>query len=101
MLITGPLIALAVVAVLALVLRWAFNADVRKIDTALIAAARDDDFGLLSVAGTVDSIEEADALRERLASAGIRATTAPAPEGRFRILVFAIELPTARRVVGR
>jgi hypothetical protein len=68
-----------------------------RIDAGTSSAA---DYGLLAVAGEVDSPEAARRLRDRLSSAGIRSTTALAAPGRIRVLVFATELPTARRVVG-
>jgi hypothetical protein len=101
MLVIGPLIAFGVVAALAAVLRWAFNSpDLTRTEDVVFATARDDDFGLLSIAGLVDTTDEAHTLQELLAGAGIRATTAAGRDGRIRVLVFASELSAARRVVG-
>jgi hypothetical protein len=60
----------------------------------------DDDFGLLDVAAIVDTADTAEQIRAVLADAGIRATVAPAADGRVRVLVFETEVARARRVVG-
>jgi hypothetical protein len=100
MLVLGPLIAFGVIAALAAILRWAFDSDVSRIEPTVFADRSVDDYGLLSVTGVADSPDDAKALQERLASAGIRSTTAVGRDGRVRVLVFAAELPAARRVVG-
>ncbi len=99
-LVVGPLIAFGVVAALAAILRWAFNSDSARTEAAAVRPARDDDFGLLSIADIVETMDEARALQDLLASAGIRATTAIGRDRRIRVLVFASELSAARRVVG-
>ena len=69
--------------------------------TAEISDIRDSgDFGLLVDATRVDSAEEAQRIRRVLADAGIRATTAPGPDGRYRVLVFAADVHRARRVAN-
>ena len=100
MLIVGPLIAFGVIAGLAAVLRWAFDSDVAKVQERIFAAAGDEDYGLLSVASTAESAEDAAEAQRLLASVGIRATVAAAPGGRVHLLVFTSELEQARRVVG-
>jgi hypothetical protein len=98
--VAGPLIAFGVVAALIAVLRWAFDSDIAGTEAKLFAAANDDDFGLLGVAGVVESDDEAETVRAVLADAGIRATTSRKADGRVRILVFASELEQARRLAG-
>jgi hypothetical protein len=95
--VVGPLIAFGVVAALAAVLRWAFDGDVATAHFTRLAA---EDYGLLSVVGVADSLAEARMLQSRLATADIRATTAVAPDGTVRVLVFTTELEKARRLVG-
>jgi hypothetical protein len=67
---------------------------------ALAASGADDDFGLLAVAATVPTAEEAARVRRVLAGAGIRATTTVGHDGRHRVLVFASDVLRARRVAG-
>jgi hypothetical protein len=97
MLVVGPLIAFGVIAALAAILRWAFDSDVARTPEKIFGV---EDFGLLSVAGVVESADEAWTMQHLLADAGIRATTALAPDGQVRILVFTADLEQARRVVG-
>jgi hypothetical protein len=97
MYVVGPLIAFGVIAALSAVLRWAFDG---KLARTWHEAGGDADYGLLSVAGVVDSPLEAHDAQQLLSGVGIRATTAPRPDGRVQILVFSSELELARRVVG-
>jgi hypothetical protein len=59
-----------------------------------------DDFGLLCAAAVTDDPDVAEEIRGLLADAGIRATSALRPDGRFLILVFGEEVEEARRLVG-
>lgn len=65
-----------------------------------VPLADDQDYGLLSVAGTVESMAEAQTLQDLLAIADIRSTTAPMADGAVRVLVFTSDLARARRVAG-
>ncbi len=94
--VVGPLVAFAVVAILAAILRWTFNADMTRAQERLYGT----DFGLLRVVSVADDMLEARALKERLAGAGIRSTFAMAPGGRVNVLVFESELMAARQVMG-
>jgi hypothetical protein len=97
----GPLIAFGVIAGLSAILRWTFSADgSRAAQVRFFEPSEPEDFGLLSVAGVVANTDDAQALQGMLADAGIRATIAPAKDGRVRVLVFTSDLETARRVVG-
>jgi hypothetical protein len=100
MLVLGPLIAFGVIAALAMILRWAFGSDADRVEAIAETDPTPEDYGLLSVTGVADSAEDARTLQELLASAGIRSTTSETRDGKVRVLVFASELPAARRVVG-
>ena len=93
------LAAFAAVAVLGLILKFFFG---RGRDSVTVAWSSTDpaDFGLLAPAAVVDDAEDADALRELLADAGIKATKARARDGRYLVLVFRSELNRARQVAG-
>jgi hypothetical protein len=101
----GPLIALALVAVLGLVfwrlgLEWVESADDPLRDLYGLSIFSDpDDFGLLCPAAVTDEREEAEEIRLLLADAGIRATQAMRGDGRFAVLVFLEELEAAKRIV--
>lgn len=82
------LITLAVIGLLALVLRWASSLDTDR--------AHRKDYGLLREVATVPSVTAARAVERRLAAAGVAATTVPAPDGEhLHILVFPADQRTA------
>ncbi len=93
----GPVVAFAVVGLLALLLRWTFRRG-----TSLVAprpkAGAPDDYGLLVAVASPPSFAEAELIRARLAAQGIRATLAPTTEGP-RVLVFPDEARTARALL--
>lgn len=73
------LVALMVVGVLGLVLRWAFAGE----------SHRRRDYGLLREVAKVPSRTAARFVEERLHAVGVRATTVPAEDGEgLRVLVF-------------
>jgi hypothetical protein len=75
------LLGLAVMALLAAILRWASSLDTDK--------AHRKDYGLLREVAKVPSTTAARVVEERLHNVGVRATTVPDPEGNgLRILVF-------------
>lgn len=75
------LLGLAVMALLAAILRWASSLDTDK--------AHRKDYGLLREVAKVPSTTAARVVEERLQNVGVRATTVPDPEGNgLRILVF-------------
>ncbi len=94
--ILGPLVALAVTGVLALVLRWAYGAAKPQ----LVAPQENGDFGLLREVALVETDDGANALRALLSDAGIRSTTAKVPGAGTRVMVFATDLDRARSLVG-
>jgi hypothetical protein len=94
--LAGPLIAFAVVGVLAAVLRWAFGRD--AIERPPTVA---DDFGLLRVAALVDCLDVAQEVRNALRQAGIRSTVSTGLDGFIKILVFPDDAGRARRLLKR
>jgi hypothetical protein len=76
-----PIVGLAVMALFAVVLKWASSMDTDK--------AHRKDYGLLREVAKVPSSRAARVVEERLQKAGVRATTVPDPEGEgMRVLVF-------------
>lgn len=94
--LVGPLIAFAVVGVMAAVLRRALGRDQLRPAPPLA-----DDFGLLRVAALVDRLEVAQAVRGTLRRAGIRSTLSTGLDGLIKILVFPDDAGRARRVLER
>lgn len=109
-LLFGPLIALAVVGVLAVILRGFFGREGHgdrgdfgrrgRFRRGIRPGYVFDDYGLLCAAAISDDPETAVRIRSLLGEAGIRATLATGADGRVRVLVFEHELDRARRVVG-
>jgi len=93
-LLVAPVIALALVGVLALLLRWAFGHG-----SSLVARTPREgapqDYGLLVVASEPATFAEAEQQQRRLLQAGLRATTAPTTDGP-RVLVFPADADAAR-----
>lgn len=86
------LIAMAVMGLFVLVLRWASSLDTDK--------AHRKDYGLLREVAKVPSSTAARVVEERLQNAGVRATTVPDPEGNgLRVLVFPADQATAIRTL--
>jgi len=86
------LVGLSVMALFAVVLRWASSLDTDK--------AHRKDYGLLREVARVPSSTAARVVEERLQEAGVRATTVPDPEGDgLRILVFPDDREVAIRTL--
>ncbi|HEV7825552.1 MAG TPA: hypothetical protein VGP02_11645 [Mycobacteriales bacterium] len=83
----GPLVAVGVVGVLALVLRWAH------------AGSQPIDYGMLAEVATVPDLAAAHELRALLSDAGIRSTLSTDRTGRTRVLVFPGDARRARELV--
>jgi hypothetical protein len=114
-LVAGPIIAFIVVAVLAGILRWAFDTDLARAQTRIFAGAKSPedaapatdpadtsslpDYGLLRVAAVVGDADAARRMQDTLRDAGIRSTVAADPSGQVRVMVFEAELAIARRLV--
>ena len=86
--LAGPVIAFAVIAGLALFLRWAFRGEARRRPPA--------DDGLLTRVATLSDRESALALRAVLSDAGIRSTVRATGAHRAEVLVFPEDADRAR-----
>ncbi len=103
--LAGPLIAFALIGVLAGVLRWGIDCDGADDDRdagsdgldLLAAGPPEDDYGLLSPAALADDADVAGEVRRLLSAAGIRSTQATRYDGRIVVLVFADHVEEARR----
>ena len=94
----GPGMAMLVVGVLALLLRWAF----RRGGSLVARAPRPgppSDYGLLVSVATPGSYVEAELLRSTLAAAGLKATVATTTDGP-RLMVFAGDEQRARSLLA-
>ncbi|NUR26553.1 MAG: hypothetical protein HOV83_12025 [Catenulispora sp.] len=94
--VIGPVIALAVAGVLALLLHRSLT---RPEPPAAVADPHPDDFGLLVPVATCRDQVDADLVREHLRSAGIRSTLAVDQSGKIRVMVFSDALDKARKLV--
>jgi hypothetical protein len=95
----GPAVAFAVLAVLAVFMRWAFGTGYGR-DKRGRAPAPPADDGLLTTIATLSRRESALALRAVLSDAGIRSTVrCPAPH-RADVLVFPEDAPRARSLAA-
>ncbi len=90
--LAGPVIAFAVIAVLALFLRWAFRSEPRRRPPA--------DDGLLTRIATLSRRESALALRAVLSDAGIRSTVRTPRSNRAEVLVFPQDAARARALIA-
>ncbi|WP_432573731.1 hypothetical protein [Kineococcus sp. SYSU DK005] len=93
----GPIIALLVVAVLALLLRWTFSRG-RSLVERRPSRGDSSEYGLLEVVSAPATFVEAEVQRRTLLDAGIRATLAPTTEGP-RVMVFPEEAGLARQLL--
>ncbi len=101
----GPFLAVALTGFLGAIF-WRWQTLERTPDDPLrdlysgLAILHSEDYGLLCPAAVTDDPDLADEIRELLAGAGIRSTSAIRPDGRFLVLVFGEEAEEARRLVG-
>ena len=93
----GPVVAFAAVAVLALLLRWAFSSGKSLVERRP-SSGRAVDYGLLEVVASPPTAAEAEVLRGRLRDGGIRATLVPTTDGP-RLMVFPEDAPRARQLL--
>ena len=91
----GPLVAVAVMVLLALFMRWAFGTGYGHERP----AARDDE-GLLTLVATLSRRESAVALRAVLSDAGIRSTVRFPAAHRADVLVFPEDADRARALAA-
>lgn len=95
----GPLVALGGLAVLSLLLRWAFS----RGQSVVAAPARPgdpDQYGLLAPVATPPTYAEGEVLRLRLEAAGVRATLAMTNDGP-RVMVWPSDEARARQVLAQ
>lgn len=93
----GPVIALVVVGILALLLRWAFSPGHSLVERRPEVGSPEQ-YGLLVPIAEPPTFVEAEMVRRRLSDAGLRATLAPTTEGP-RVLVFPEDVKAARMVL--
>jgi hypothetical protein len=115
--VLGPALALGLVVVLAVVLRWIFSdawhSTVPAAPAMPAMPARpatptgspatpplDNDYGLLRAAALVDDVDTGQSVRALLAAARVRATVATGTDGIVRVLVFPDEYARAVRLVS-
>lgn len=98
--VVGPVLAMVVIAVLAVVMRWIFgNGTSRTAATAAANRGLPVDHGLLRAVAELPDRAAGSALRAVLSDAGIRSTLGVRKDGRVQVLVFADDLDAARRLV--
>ncbi|HYJ75925.1 MAG TPA: hypothetical protein VEV65_10025 [Kineosporiaceae bacterium] len=93
----GPVLALGVVGVLALLLRWAFSSG-KSVVERRPQVGGEGEYGLLVPVAEPATFVEAEVMRRRLVDAGLRATLAPTTDGP-RVLVFPEDVKNARVVL--
>lgn len=92
--VLAPVLALVVVGVLALLLRWAF-AHGHSLVERRPRPGTEQEYGVLVPVASPPTFVEAEMVRRRLVAAGLRATLAPTTEGP-RVLVFPEDADMAR-----
>ena len=97
--ISALIVAVVVVCLLGLVLRWAFRPS-RARTGAPVDAAESTDLGMLDVVAAGRSRSEAITLRAALGEAGIRASLSRRHDGQLDVLVFHADAEHARAVLG-
>jgi hypothetical protein len=92
--VPGPLLALAVVTLLMVLLRWAFSGG-RSLVARQPRRGTSGQYGLLIRVAAPSTFVEAENIRLRLEAAGLRATLAPTLEGPA-VMIFPEDLQRAR-----
>jgi hypothetical protein len=77
----GPLVALCVIGLMMLVLRWAFGGSKSSVVERPPRRGREDQYGLLDPVASPETYIEAEICRQQLESAGIKATVALTNDG--------------------
>lgn len=93
-------IAIIVILILALVMRWVFRPSRTRVVTRPVDAAESANLGLLTVIGSGLPRAEAMQYRGVLGEAGIRASTSKRRDGNFDVLVFQGDADKARILLG-
>jgi hypothetical protein len=97
--VIGPVVAIAVVALLAVALRWIFGSNRSRAAAVAEASTRPVDHGLLRAVAELPDRAAGSELRAVLSDAGIRSTLGERRDGRVQVLVFADDLDAARRLL--
>jgi len=110
MALVGPMIAMVMIAVMAVLLHRSLRAS--EPPPVVAEPARDkprdlqdtgsmpDDYGLLAPAAVTRTRADALLVKEQLRTAGIRSTLANTADGQVQVLVFGDQVVRARRLVG-
>jgi hypothetical protein len=92
-------IAVVMVGVLALLLRWAYGGRSRSLVERRAKAGHEDEYGLLVAISSPGTFIEGEVVRQRLLSAGIKAQLVTTSEGP-RLMVFRSDEAAARRLLA-
>jgi hypothetical protein len=92
-------IALLMVAVLALLLRWAFGGRSRSLVERRARQGHEDEYGLMVAIASPGTFIQGEVDRQRLEAAGIRASLVTTSDGP-RLMVFSDDEAAARRVLA-
>ena len=95
--VTWPLIAIGAVAVLMLILRWAYSPGHSLVERRPHTGAPDE-YGMLTTVASPATFIEGERLRLRLEASGIRATLVPTTQGP-RLMVFPDDAKIARALL--
>ncbi len=95
----GPIVAVVLVGVFALILRWAFSRG-GSVVAAPPTLGPDDDYGLLVPVASPSTYVEGEILRRRLEDQGVRANLASTLDGP-RVMVWPVDEAKARAVLAR
>jgi hypothetical protein len=93
---SAAIIAVAVILLLALIMRWVFKPARRRSSELPVDASESPNLGLLTVVASGVSRQEAMRRRATLGEAGIRSSMSRRRDGRHDILVFNADADTAR-----
>ena len=96
----GPLVAVSVIGLMVLVLRWAFGGSKSSVVERPARRGREDQYGLLSSVASPQNYIEAEICRQRLESAGIKATVALTNDGP-RVMVWPADRGTAEALLRK
>lgn len=91
----GPLVALLVVGVIILILKWAYSSKPTTLLSRPTRPGAPDEYGLLVSVAAPASMAEGENIRSRLETAGFRVTLAETHSG-LHVLVWPADAPRAR-----
>lgn len=97
--LVGPVVALLVIGVLTLLLRWTFQRGGSLVASRPRVGA-ETDYGLLVSVASPGTYVEGEIARQRLLASGIRATLAPTAAGP-RLMVFTADEAKARTLLAK